>query len=95
MALDRETTEQVAHLARLRIEPEQAADVAEDLSRVLDLIDQIEQVDTSEVTPLAHPLDIAQPLRTDEVTNQPDRERLQGSAPDVVEGYYRVPRSVE
>jgi len=95
MALDRDTAEQVAHLARLRLDPEQAADVAEDLSRVLDLIDQIEQVDTAEVTPLAHPLDIAQPLREDEVTTRPDRERLQESAPDVVEGYYRVPRSVE
>ena len=40
MALDRETAEQVAHLARLRLEPEQAADVADDLSRVLDLIDE-------------------------------------------------------
>lgn len=95
MALDRETAEQVAHLARLRLEPGQAADVADDLSRVLDLINQIEQVDTAGVTPLAHPLDLSQPLRADEVTNQPDRERLQRSAPDVMEGYYRVPRSVE
>ncbi|KPV40650.1 glutamyl-tRNA amidotransferase [Thiohalorhabdus denitrificans] len=95
MALDRDTAEQVAHLARLRLAPEQAADVAEDLSRVLDLIDQIEQVDTSEVTPLAHPLDLSQPLREDAVTSDWNREELQKSAPDVVEGYYRVPRSVE
>lgn len=95
MAIDRGTTEQVAHLARLRLDPERAADVAEDLSRVLDLIDQIEQVDTADVTPLAHPLDLAQPLRADEVTNVPDRERLQQSAPDLAEGYFRVPRSVE
>ncbi|MFA9462111.1 Asp-tRNA(Asn)/Glu-tRNA(Gln) amidotransferase subunit GatC [Thiohalorhabdus methylotrophus] len=95
MALDRDTAEQVAHLARLRLDPEQAADVAEDLSRVLDLIDQIEQVDTADVTPLAHPLDLSQPLRGDEVTSDWDRGELQKSAPDVVEGYYRVPRSVE
>ncbi|HKL77486.1 MAG TPA: Asp-tRNA(Asn)/Glu-tRNA(Gln) amidotransferase subunit GatC [Gammaproteobacteria bacterium] len=95
MALDRETTEQVAHLARLRLEAEQAADVTDDLSRILDMIDQIDQVDTADVAPLAHPLDLSQPLRADEVTNAPDRERLQGSAPDVVEGYFRVPRAVE
>lgn len=95
MALDRKTTEQVAHLARLRIEPEQAADVAEDLSRILDMIDRIEQVDTTGVEPLAHPLDLGQPLREDRVTSFPDRERLQQSAPDVMEGYFRVPRSVE
>ncbi|MFP4560709.1 MAG: Asp-tRNA(Asn)/Glu-tRNA(Gln) amidotransferase subunit GatC [Thiohalorhabdus sp.] len=95
MALDRDTAEQVAHLARLRLEPGQAADVAEDLSRVLDLIDQIEQVDTAEVAPLAHPLDLSQPLRADAVTSEWSREELQKSAPDVVEGYYRVPRSVE
>lgn len=95
MALDRKTTEQTARLARLRLEPEQAADVAEDLSRILDMIDRIEEVDTAEVEPLAHPLHLAQPLRPDEVTNAPDRDGLQQSAPDVMEGYFRVPRSVE
>jgi len=95
LALDRKTTEQTARLARLRLEPEQAADVAEDLSRILDMIDRIEEVDTAEVEPLAHPLHLAQPLRPDEVTSAPDRDRLQQSAPDVMEGYFRVPRSVD
>ncbi len=95
MALDRKTTEQMARLARLRLDPEQAADVAEDLSRILDMIDRIEEVDTAGVEPLAHPLHLAQPLRPDEVINAPDRDRLQQSAPDVLEGYFRVPRSVE
>ena len=95
MALDRETAEQVAHLARLKLGPERAADVTDELSRILDLIDQIEQVDTSQTVPMAHPLDLAQPLRDDTVTNQPDRERLMANAPDQVEGLFRVPRSVE
>lgn len=95
MAIDRSTTEQVAHLARLRLESERVPDVAEELSRILDMIDQIEQVDTSDVAPMAHPLELAQPLRTDEVTNAANRDRLQASAPDIMEGYYRVPRSVE
>ncbi len=69
--------------------------MAEDLSRILDMIDRIEQVDTAGVEPLAHPLDLSQPLRADEVTNAPDRERLLQSAPDQMEGYFRVPRSVE
>ncbi len=95
MALDRKTIAEVAQLARLRLGFEGAADVAEDLSRILDMIDRIEEVDTAGMEPLAHPWHLAQPLRADEVTNASARERLQQSAPDVRGGYYRVPRSVE
>jgi aspartyl-tRNA(Asn)/glutamyl-tRNA(Gln) amidotransferase subunit C len=95
MALDRQIAEQVAHLARLKLEPERAADVTDELSRILDLIEQIDQVDTTHTVPMAHPLDLAQPLREDRVTNEPDRERLMGNAPDQMEGLFRVPRSVE
>ena len=52
-----------------------------DLSDILDLVDQMNQVDTSGVEPMAHPLDMTQRLREDEVTESDQRERFQAIAP--------------
>ncbi|MGV6826462.1 MAG: Asp-tRNA(Asn)/Glu-tRNA(Gln) amidotransferase subunit GatC, partial [bacterium] len=52
-------------------------------------------VDTSGVTPMAHPLDMSQRLRPDEVTESDNRENFQSIAPQTENGLYLVPRVVE
>ncbi len=95
MALDRDTVAEVAHLARLRWDPERTSNITEDLARIVAMIDQIEQVDTTDTPPLAHPLELSQPLRADEVVASPSREGLQASAPEIAEGMYQVPKMFE
>ena len=68
---------------------------AEDLSSILELVNQMNQVDSSGVKPLANPLDATQRLRDDEVTEIDEREKFQQIAPDVEQGLYRVPRVIE
>jgi aspartyl-tRNA(Asn)/glutamyl-tRNA(Gln) amidotransferase subunit C len=53
------------------------------------------QVDSSGVKPLANPLDASQRLRADKVTESNQRDHFQQNAPDVADGYYRVPRVIE
>jgi aspartyl-tRNA(Asn)/glutamyl-tRNA(Gln) amidotransferase subunit C len=53
------------------------------------------RVDSSGVEPLANPLDATQRLRDDEVTESDQREKFQRIAPDVADGFYRVPRVIE
>jgi aspartyl-tRNA(Asn)/glutamyl-tRNA(Gln) amidotransferase subunit C len=53
------------------------------------------QVDTSGVEPLSNPLDATQRLRTDEVSEIDQREHFQQIAPDVEQGFYRVPKVIE
>ena len=53
------------------------------------------KVDSSDVAPLANPLDAIQRLRTDEVTETNQRDKFQQIAPDVAEGFYRVPKVIE
>jgi len=95
MSLDRNDVEKIAHLARLAVSEEEKDSYAVDLSKILDLVAQMQAVDTAAVTPMAHPLDMAQRLRPD-VPTEPDRRALfQGMAPVTEDGLYLVPRVVE
>ena len=95
MTLKREDVKNIAHLARLDID-EGAVDLyAADLSRILELVDQMNQVNTDDVMPMAHPMDASQRLRADEVSESNQREKFQAIAPDVEIGLYRVPKVIE
>ena len=95
MTLKTEDLRSIAHLARLHIEDDSIDRYADDLSSILELVDQMNQVDSSGVKPLASPLDATQRLRDDEVTETDERDKFQKIAPDVEQGLYRVPRVIE
>ncbi len=82
-------------LAQLKLSDEEAEAVAGDLARIIDMVDQMQAMDTDGVQPLAHPLDGAARLRRDAVTETIDRELYQQGAPDTEDGLYLVPRVVE
>jgi len=95
MLLERNDVEKVAHLARLAINDQDTPDHIANLSKILDLIEQMNAVDTTDVTPMAHPLNIDQPLRQDQVTETDQREAFQTIAPKVESGLYIVPQVIE
>lgn len=95
MALDKSEVAKIAHLARLHISESEADEVTNRIIDILALIDQMQSVDTDAVKPLAHPLDVVQRLRSDEVTEQDHRDDLQTLAPDCRNGLYLVPKVLE
>ena len=95
MTLKTEDVRNIAHLARLAISEEDVDQYAADLSNILDLVEQMNQVDTGGVQPMAHPLDAKQRLRNDEVSETDQRDKFQAIAPDVENGLYRVPKVIE
>lgn len=95
MTLKTEDVKNIAHLARLEISDDDIQDYARDLSSILDLVDQMNQVDTEGVLPMAHPMDAQQRLREDKVTEINQREKFQSIAPDVEMGLFRVPKVIE
>src|SRR5690606_16597096 len=95
MSLSPETVQQVAQLARLALQPEQATQYARQLSNIFDLVGQLEQADTARVAPMAHPLEMHQRLRPDAVTQADQRETFQSVAPAVENGLYLVPKVIE
>ena len=82
-------------LAQLKLSDGEARAVAGDLARIIDMVDQMQAMDTDGVKPLAHPLDSAARLRPDAVSETIDRELYQQGAPETDEGLYLVPRVVE
>ncbi|MDR5905521.1 MULTISPECIES: Asp-tRNA(Asn)/Glu-tRNA(Gln) amidotransferase subunit GatC [Halomonadaceae] len=95
MALEPSDVMRAAHLARLAMNDVDAAGYVDDLGRILAMVDQLQEVDTHGVAPLAHPLDSTQRLRADEVTERDQRDHFQRVAPAVENGLYLVPRVVE
>lgn len=95
MPLDPSQVKAIAHLARLAIDERDIPDYARNLSAILEFVEQMAAVDTAAVEPLAHPLDMAQRLRADQVSEPDQRERFQAIAPATEAGLYLVPRVIE
>ncbi len=95
MSLEKKDVERIAHLARLAVDEADIPDYARDLGNILDLVAQMDAVDTTGVAPMAHPMEVSQRLRPDEVTETDQRERFQAIAPKVENGLYLVPQVIE
>ena len=95
VALNEEDIQKIAWLARLEMEPADCAKYASELSQVLGLVDQLNQIDTAAVEAMAHPTDAVQRLRADEVTEESQREKFQSIAPLAEDGLYLVPKVIE
>lgn len=85
----------LAQLARINIEPEMVNEVTESIGRILDLVDQLQTADTTDVEPMTHPLDLVQRLRADVVTEINQRDELQAVAPAVDKGLFLVPKVLD
>lgn len=95
MSLGPAEVAKIAHLARLAIAESDVPAYARNLSSILELVARMDAVDTTGVEPLAHPLDMVQRLRADEVTEVDRRDDFQSLAPQVEAGLYLVPRVIE
>jgi aspartyl-tRNA(Asn)/glutamyl-tRNA(Gln) amidotransferase subunit C len=95
MALDKTDVEKIAHLARVNINEADIPEYTQNLTNILDLVDQMQSVDTTDIEPLSHPLDAIQRLRADEITETNQRDHLQSVAPSVEKGLFLVPKVIE
>jgi aspartyl-tRNA(Asn)/glutamyl-tRNA(Gln) amidotransferase subunit C len=84
--------EHVAKLARLALTDEEKAMYAEQLARIIENFNELKDVDTTGVEPLAQPLAIANVMREDEIVAPPGRDVLLRTAPSAENGYFRVPK---
>lgn len=95
MAIDAEQVRRIAHLARIGLAADEADRYIGDLESILTMVERMHAVDTTAVTPLAHPIDVTARLRPDVVTEADQRDAYQTDAPAVANGFYLVPRVVE
>ncbi|MBN8432327.1 MULTISPECIES: Asp-tRNA(Asn)/Glu-tRNA(Gln) amidotransferase subunit GatC [Microbulbifer] len=95
MAVDAQTVEKLAELARIAISEETIDEVSSRLGDVLQLVDQLQAVNTDGVEPMAHPLEEVQVLRKDEVTEPNRREEFLALAPQTEAGLFLVPKVID
>ena len=87
-----ETIEYVGILAKLELSREEKEEAKKDMGRMLDYIDKLNELDTSNVEPMSSMNNV---FRQDVVTNGDDREDMLKNAPEQKEGAFKVPRTVE
>ena len=95
MSVTPEDIEKVALLARLSISESELPEVTERFSKVLDLVDELNTINTDGVVPMSNPHDMTQRLRADTVTSHNAREALMASAPAQDSGYFLVPNVID
>jgi aspartyl-tRNA(Asn)/glutamyl-tRNA(Gln) amidotransferase subunit C len=96
MSVTKDDVQYVANLARLQLGDEEAEALKEDMNEILGYIDQLNELDTSDVAPLEHVTDVtATEFRKDEAGEPLSHEEALKNAPDADSDYFRVPRVIE
>jgi aspartyl-tRNA(Asn)/glutamyl-tRNA(Gln) amidotransferase subunit C len=95
MALDKATVAHIAALARIRISETELDPLADELSDILTWMEQLNEVDTSGVAPMASVAAAELPMREDKLTDGGCREEILANAPRTVRGFFVVPKVVE
>jgi len=95
MSLTLAQVNRIAHLARIDISQAEAEKTRDELNRIFELIEQMQAVDVSGVSPMSHALNVTQPLREDDATECDQRDAILGVAPETEAGLYLVPKVIE
>lgn len=85
----------VASLSRLKIRPEETAEVTAQLDKFLTYVENLKTIDTTEIEPTTYALPMQNVFRADEVKPSIERELALSNAPLAEDGYFKVPRVLE
>jgi aspartyl-tRNA(Asn)/glutamyl-tRNA(Gln) amidotransferase subunit C len=95
MKIDKESIKKIAHLARLEFDENSAEKMSKDMSQILDWVEQLNEIDTTNVEPLTTMSSEFNDMREDKVGNQLDHESALKNAPKRDADYFRVPKVLE
>ena len=93
--MDKKTVTTISYLSRLKIDAEKEEKITNDLENIIEFVDKLNDVDTSEIEPLTNPLEKIAKTRDDQVTSKNLKKELLEIAPSSNEDYFLVPRVVE
>jgi len=93
--MDLDTVKKVARLARLEMNETELEAVRVKLGNIMKFVEQLEEVNTDHVKPLANVVDIKLRLRDDVVNDGDQQKAVLANAPEAMEGFFVVPKIVE
>lgn len=91
MSLSRDDVERVSLLARLRLSDAELDKMTEQLGQIVEYIDQLSQLDTANVEPMAHAVEVSNAFAADETRDSLPRELALQNSPKHDDECYRVP----
>lgn len=95
MSLDKDTVKNIAYLARIRVADDKLEPLAGELSAIMGWIEQLQELNTDGVEPMASVAAMSLPQRKDVVTDGNCRDAVLKNAPDPEDGFFTVPKVVE
>lgn len=95
MSVTKKDVNYVADLARLQLSDKETESLVHDMNQILDYMTTLEELDTSDVEPLEHVIDLEYRLRNDKAKEPLSHEDALKNAPDADTDYFRVPRVIE
>ena len=95
MKLDTNTINKISKLARIKLSEEEAKELLKDMNSILDWVEQLNEVNTDNVEPLANISSSTLPKRKDEAKDINTSDEILQNSPDKLEGYFAVPKVVE
>lgn len=94
MIINRQQVEHVARLARLELSEKEIETYTEQLNSILEYVKVLDELDTSQVEPMAHVLPIHNIFREDEMKDSLDQEEALENAPERIGEFFKVPRII-
>ncbi len=95
MTITKSEIEHLCGLSKLNLDDDELPIYLQQMTDILEMIEQLQSADTNEIIPMAHPLDMHQRLREDIVTETNHRDIYQKNSSHVEEGFYKVPKVIE
>lgn len=95
MSVTEKDVKYIANLARLQLNPEEVKAFAGDMNKILKYMDQLNEVDTENVEPLEHVIELESRLRKDEAKAPLSHDDALKNAPEADSDYFRVPKVIE
>jgi len=95
MSINKSDIEHLCNLSKLKLEEDEKAVFLEQMQSILKMIEELQEVEVENITPMAHPLDMSQRLRVDEVSEINQREDYQKNTEHTESGFYKVPKVIE
>ncbi|MBZ0184567.1 MAG: Asp-tRNA(Asn)/Glu-tRNA(Gln) amidotransferase subunit GatC [Melioribacteraceae bacterium] len=94
MSVNKNQVEQIAKLARLKFDENEIENLTKDMNKILDYMDQLNELDTDNIEPLSHPLDLSNVMREDNLKESISREEVFKNAPSHNEEFFKVPKVI-
>lgn len=95
MSIKKSEIAYISSLSKLKMEDIEIDNFTRQISDILEMIQQLEKINTDDIEPMAHPLNMSQRLRMDVVTEENQRDLYQENAVEFEQGFYKVPKVID